>query len=95
MESLNATLLENPELCTVDTCPMELASMLYIPSLWGNLLFIGVFGLCVLLQAGLGIYYKTWTYMIAMVSGIALEIIGYVARVQIHEDPFAGDPFLM
>ena len=95
MDSLNITLLENPHLCTLETCPLDIANIRYIPSFWGNLLFIGIFGVCALLQAGLGIYYKTWTYMIAMVCGIILEIIGYAARVLIHNDPFAPDPFLM
>jgi hypothetical protein len=91
----NATLLEDPDLCTIDICPLSMANMDYVPSLGGNLVFIAVFGLVLIGLLGIGIRYKTWSYMIAMTGGLLLEIIGYVARVQMHDNPFKSDPFLM
>ncbi|CRG83358.1 Sphingoid long-chain base transporter RSB1 [Talaromyces islandicus] len=91
----NATLIEDPDLCTLDTCPMDMAQIDYVPSLAGNLIFIAVFGLVLLGQLGLGIRYKTWSYLIAMTGGLVLEVVGYVARVQMHDNPFKSDPFLM
>lgn len=91
----NATLIEDPNLCTLDTCPLDLANIDYVPSLAGNLIFIAVFGLVLIAQLGIGIRYKTWSYLIAMTGGLLLEIIGYVARVQMHYNPFKSDPFLM
>ncbi|PLB47686.1 putative RTA1 domain protein [Aspergillus steynii IBT 23096] len=91
----NTTLLHNPELCTLDTCPMELANIEYVPNLAGNIFFVAIFGLVLAFQLGFGIKYKTWSYMIAMIGGLALEIIGYVARIQMHYNPFPSDPFLM
>jgi len=43
----------------------------------------------------LGIRYKTWGYMVAMVFGLLLEVIGYVARVMLHNSPFDNNFFLM
>lgn len=30
-----------------------------------------------------------------MFGGLVLEVVGYVGRVQMHDDPFSSDPFLM
>lgn len=91
----NMTLLQDPELCTLDTCPLDLANIEYVPNLGGNIFFAAVFGLAVPFQLYFGIKYKTWSYMVAMIGGLALEIIGYVARIQMHNNPFLSDPFLM
>ncbi|KAL2861187.1 RTA1 domain-containing protein [Aspergillus lucknowensis] len=90
----NQTLLENPDLCTLQTCPMSMASVEYIPVLWGNILFMALFGGAALVQIGLGIRYRTWTFMVAMVLGLAGEVVGYVGRVNLHDNPFDGDAFL-
>lgn len=91
----NATLVADPDLCTIDTCPMSMANMDYVPSLAGNLIFIAIFVLVLVMQIGIGIRHKTWSYLIAMTGGLVLEIIGYVARVQMHSNPFTSNPFLM
>jgi hypothetical protein len=96
METLptNQTLLENPELCTLETCPLSMASVEYRPVLWGNILFMAIFGAGALIHLGLGIRYKTWTFMIAMVLGLIGEVVGYVGRVNLYDNPFNGDAFL-
>jgi hypothetical protein len=66
----NQTLLENPELCTLQTCDLSLASFLYIPTLPGNALYAAIFGIYLLAQLFLGIKHKTWGYMIAMIFGL-------------------------
>jgi hypothetical protein len=96
METLptNQTLLENPELCTLETCPLSMASVEYRPVLWGNILFMAIFGAGALIHLGLGIRYKTWTFMVAMVLGLIGEVVGYVGRVNLYDNPFNGDAFL-
>ncbi|KAH6722146.1 RTA1 like protein-domain-containing protein [Leptodontidium sp. MPI-SDFR-AT-0119] len=91
----NQTLLDNPDLCTLETCDLSMASFLYIPTLPGNALFAAIFGVYIVAQLFLGIKHKTWGYMIAMVMGLVLEIIGYVGRIMLHNDPFSNDNFLM
>ncbi|KAL3464825.1 RTA1 like protein-domain-containing protein [Aspergillus heterothallicus] len=90
----NQTLLENPDLCTLDTCPISMASVEYRPVLWGNIFFMAIFGVAALIHLGLGIRYKTWTFMIAMVLGLIGEVVGYVGRVNLYDNPFNGDAFL-
>ncbi|KAI1620323.1 putative RTA1 domain protein [Exophiala viscosa] len=91
----NVTLLNNTDLCTVQTCPLSLAHVGYAPNLAGNVFYIGVFGLALAAQVLFAIKYRVWGYAIAMFGGLLLEIIGYVARVQMHYKPFEKNPFLM
>ncbi|KAL4878120.1 RTA1 like protein-domain-containing protein [Aspergillus karnatakaensis] len=90
----NQTLLENPELCTIDTCPLSMASVEYRPVLWGQILFMAIFGIAAIIQLILGIRYKTWTFMVAMVLGLIGEVVGYGGRVSLWDNPFNGDAFL-
>lgn len=93
--TFNQTLLNDTDLCTLSTCPLDLAEVDYIPSLPGNAFYLALFALALAFQCGLGIYYKTWTYLIAMVFGLAGEIVGYIGRIQMHYNPFPESSFLM
>ncbi|KAL8937765.1 MAG: hypothetical protein Q9216_004261, partial [Gyalolechia sp. 2 TL-2023] len=93
--NFNLTLLNNTELCTLQTCPLSLATVEYIPSLAGNIAFVALFSVLLLLQIFFGIKWRVWTFFGAMFGGLVLEVVGYVARVQMHDDPFSSDPFLM
>ena len=57
-------------------CPVEFTIYGYYPSLSANAFFLALFALCLGLQFGLGIRYKTWTYFIALVLGTLAEAIG-------------------
>lgn len=88
-----------------------MASFYYLPTVAGNALYAGIFGIYIVVQLYLGIKHKTWGYMLAMVLGLVcpspcpfrinltkpqfLEIIGYIARVMIHSSPFNNNDFLM
>ncbi|KAK5123168.1 hypothetical protein LTR85_003366 [Meristemomyces frigidus] len=87
--------ITDDNLCTLETCCLAQSNFLYIPTYGGNLFFAIFFGILLLPQLGLGIRYRTWGFMVGMVMGLVLEIIGYAARVQIHDSPFADNPFLM
>jgi len=93
--NFNATLLNNTDLCTLKTCPLVLAHVDYIPNLAGNVLYAAIFGLAIITQTFFAIKYRTWGYGVAMFGGLTLEIIGYVARIQMHFNPFSSNPFLM
>ncbi|RHZ46407.1 RTA1 domain-containing protein [Aspergillus thermomutatus] len=80
--------------CTLGTCPLSLANFDYVPNLAGNLLYLALFGTMLVANLGLGIYYRTWGYLVGMIGGLALEVVGYVGRVQLHYNPFPFDPFL-
>ena len=81
--------------CTLSTCSIEQAQLLYDPTLAGNALFLGLFSLFMALQLIAGIYYRTWGYLVGMFCGLVLEIIGYLGRVQMHFNPFLSNPFMM
>lgn len=83
-----------PDDCTLQTCCLAQSNFLYRPSYGGNLFFAIFFGVGILAQLGLGIWYRTWGFAIAMIVGLILEVIGYVSRVLIHNNPFASGPFL-
>ena len=91
----NATLLADPSLCTLQTCDLSMASFLYLPTVGGNALYAGIFGIMFVGQLYLGIRHKTWGYMIAMLCGLALEIVGYVSRVMLNSSPFNNNDFLI
>ncbi|KAL8719546.1 MAG: hypothetical protein Q9181_008053 [Wetmoreana brouardii] len=91
----NLTLLNNTDLCTLQTCPISIAQVHYVPSLAGNVLYLAIFSICLILQLIFGFRWRTWTFTGAMFGGLVLEVLGYVSRVQMHDNPFKSDPFLM
>lgn len=66
----NATLLANPELCTLQTCDLSMSSFLYLPTVAGNVIYAIIFGALLIAQLWLGIKHRTWGYMIAMIFGL-------------------------
>ena len=85
------TRAEQAELCTVDTCSIEAAALQYIPSLGANVFFLSIFAICLIAQLGLGIFYRTWGFMIGMLFGCGLELAGYLGRVLYRDDPFQNE----
>ncbi|KAI4114925.1 MAG: hypothetical protein LQ338_007937 [Usnochroma carphineum] len=91
----NITLLNDTNLCTIDTCPLSIAQVHYVPSLAGNAVYLALFSLLLILQLAFGFKWRTWSFTGPMFGGLVLEIIGYVARIQMHNNPFESNPFLM
>lgn len=81
--------------CTLSTCPLTDAYLDYQPNVPANAFFVGLFGLITGVQLILGIRYRTWTYMIPMLCGLILEVLGYVGRIMLHNDPFNFNNFLL
>jgi hypothetical protein len=88
----NITFLDQ---CTPDLCPLDIAVMKYIPSLSANAVFVIIFAILFVLQAIMCFFYKTYTYTFAMCAGLALEIVGYLARISMRTHMFTEGPFLM
>lgn len=68
-------------------CPVEFTIYGYYPSLGANAFFCAFFALCLGIQFVLGIKYKTWTFMIALVLGTLSEAIGVLIRHPLHYFP--------
>ncbi|KAF4625050.1 hypothetical protein G7Y89_g13119 [Cudoniella acicularis] len=94
----NITIYENSNvLCTLSLCDLSLAHFDYIPSIGGNSLYAAIFGIFILMNIFQGIRYKTWGYMVAMCIGLAGEVVGYIARILLWQNPFdpTGNNFLI
>ncbi|RDW63324.1 hypothetical protein BP6252_10869 [Coleophoma cylindrospora] len=91
----NITLLLNPELCTLQTCDLSLGQLEYLPSVWGNAIFVGIFGLLLPAQVFLGIKHKTWSFMVGLLLGTSLETVGYVTRILLHYSIFNKNDFIL
>jgi hypothetical protein len=82
--------------CRLDkACLDEFGSVHYLPSMFGNALFLGIFGTVLILQIWLGIRHKTWGYMAAMIGGNVLEIVGYLGRIMMNKSPFEDTNFII
>ncbi|KAJ5778801.1 sphingoid long-chain base transporter RSB1 [Penicillium odoratum] len=80
--------------CNLDTCPITEAYVYYVPSLAGNAFYLALFAIFLVIQLGLGIRYKTWGFLAGLFGGLVLEIIGYLGRVQLHNNPFVFSSYL-
>jgi hypothetical protein len=81
--------------CTLSTCPLSQATIDYDPTLGGNALYLSIFSLLFIIQTLQLWKYKTWSFSLSMMSGLVLEVVGYVGRVMMHFNPFEPNPFLM
>lgn len=81
--------------CTIQTCDINDATVRYFPSVAGNGILAGVFGLLLLVQLGQLVKYRTWGFSIGMIGGLVLELVGYIGRIRMNDNPWLEDPFLM
>lgn len=81
--------------CTLDTCPIEYGYINYQPNVAGNLFFVALYGVLLLAQLALGIFNRTWSFTVALIPGLILEILGYLGRYFLHNNPFSFDNFLL
>lgn len=84
------------EECTLATCSIAQAQVLYVPDLAANVFFLAWFALLLLAQTVLAAVYgtRTWGYAVGAVGGMALEVAGYVGRVKMSANPFQQSQFL-
>ncbi|EPS27737.1 hypothetical protein PDE_02681 [Penicillium oxalicum 114-2] len=80
--------------CTLDTCPITKAHVFYVPSLAGNTLYVALFATLLIAQIALVVRYRTWGYFAGVFGGLVLEVVGYLGRIQMHNNPFLFTPFL-
>ena len=93
--NISYALWNNPDLCTFSTCPKAFQQIDYVPNLAGNVLYLALFALILIAQIFLGIRYRTWGFLGGMVGGLLLEILGYLSRVELHENIFSSTWFKM
>lgn len=83
--------------CTQVTasCPVAATTYGYYPVLGGNLFYTVWFGILFLGSLFLGVKSKAWTYTVALGLGTALEALGYVGRILMHQNPWDSGGFKM
>lgn len=81
--------------CTLDTCPAEWSIYGYRPSLPANVVFLALFGVIGLGHTYLGIRWKSWGFMTGMLLGCISEIIGYIGRLMLWNNPFSFNAFII
>ena len=92
--ALNGSLI-NTDYCTIDICPMSYAELNYVPTLGGNAAYLAIFAILLIAQSVLVAIYRTWGFYVGMFCGVLLEIIGYVGRIGLHDNPFSFDHFVL
>jgi hypothetical protein len=92
---MNVTCPWDTSICTIQTCSIECGQVKFLPNLAANSLFTAIFGVLFIAQAVLGVRYRTWGFLVGMLCGLALEIVGYAGRLMLHNNPFDFNNFLM
>lgn len=81
--------------CHLGTCDVKVWGYVhYQPSIPGNAVFLAILGILAFVQLGLGIHYRTGLMAVTMLMGLGTEILGYIARILLHGDPFERAYFL-
>ncbi|RMZ82704.1 hypothetical protein DV738_g1464, partial [Chaetothyriales sp. CBS 135597] len=95
MSALDNTSGLSPDVCArTPWCLEANGELSYIPNLAGNALFLAIFGSAMSIQIYFAVRHKTWGYLVAMLGGIVLEIVGYVGRIQLHKNVFSRNNFI-
>ncbi|EXJ83685.1 hypothetical protein A1O1_07309 [Capronia coronata CBS 617.96] len=81
--------------CTVSACPVEISVYGYRPSLGASGALIGLYAVCMVIQILLGWRYRAWGFMAAMLLGCIDEILGYVGRILLWQNPWGHPGFIM
>jgi hypothetical protein len=81
--------------CTLSTCPVEESILSYRPWLAANVIFAAFFGTIALIHVYLGWRWKSWGFMIGMILGCASEVIGYIGRIMLWQNPFSFPGFMI
>lgn len=74
-------------------CPVAATTYGYAPNLGSSIFFTVFFGLLGICQAGWGVYYRTWTFMVALAIGALMESVGYIGRIRMHHNPWNDGAF--
>ncbi|KAF7549425.1 hypothetical protein G7Z17_g6390 [Cylindrodendrum hubeiense] len=81
--------------CDLDTCPIEWSIYTYRPSLAANVALAALFGALGLVHLFLGIRWKSWGFMGGMLAGCISEVVGYIGRVLLYNNPFSFNAFMI
>ncbi|KAL8936617.1 MAG: hypothetical protein Q9216_004832 [Gyalolechia sp. 2 TL-2023] len=83
--------------CTAVTelCVVEATTYGYRPDLGANIFFLVIFGVLGGIQLLQGFRWRTWTFVIAMALGCLTEVVGYIGRMLMNDNPWSSVGFNM
>ncbi|KAI1372916.1 RTA1-domain-containing protein [Hypoxylon crocopeplum] len=79
--------------CAVGHCSRIF--LMYEPSLAGNVGFLVLFAVLIPLTLALGIKYRSSIFATTIATGLALEVLGYIGRVLLHNNPTERSAFIL
>ena len=74
-------------------CPVGATLYGYYPNLGVNAFFAALFGILLIAQVVIGTFTRTWTFMIAVGIGCFGEMVGYIGRLIMHNNPWSDAGF--
>lgn len=80
--------------CKVGTCPETWQTIEYRPNMGGNIFYMLCFLALLGGQLWFGVRGRIWGFMGTMCAGILGEIVGYIGRVMLNQNPFLMNNFL-
>jgi RTA1 like protein len=89
----NISLADPSFVCTGQTCDINLSHYGYYPNLGVNAFFLALYLLTTLTFLVQGVYYRTWSFTIAMGLGGLCEVVGTGGRIMLHNNPFSDPGF--
>ncbi|TLD36329.1 sphingoid long-chain base transporter RSB1 [Venturia nashicola] len=94
-DMLNKTTPIDPDSCEPGNHIYPLCATIYgyAPSLAWNALFLSIFALSTLVHFCQGMYYRMWTFIVAICLGGICEVIGQTGRLILHNDPLSDPGF--
>ncbi|KAH7170218.1 RTA1 like protein-domain-containing protein [Dactylonectria macrodidyma] len=81
--------------CNLNNCPIEWSIYTYRPSLAANVSLAALFGALGLIHLFLGVRWKSWGFMGGMLAGCISELVGYIGRVMLYNNPFSFNAFMI
>ncbi|RJE26729.1 RTA1 domain protein [Aspergillus sclerotialis] len=74
-------------------CPISATTYGYRPNAGGNIFFTVFFGVLGVCQVGYGVYFRSWTFLVALGVGTFMEVAGYIGRLLLWKNPWNEDGF--
>ena len=69
-------------------CPVEATLYGYRPSLGVTAMFAAIFAINLLVSLGFMVYSRLWTFQAWFTAGVLFEVIGYIGRLMMRNDPW-------
>jgi hypothetical protein len=76
-------------------CPLSWSVYGYLPALAASSTFIALYAIALAIHIYLGLRWRTWWFMGAMIFGCVCEVLGYGGRIMLYNNPFGFTGFMI